>query len=100
MWQEYYKRIPYVLNPDPPIVYILPYLFVISASILPSFLPPFLSSIHLSIFFFLNHLRVSWRLPLTRPLQLKCVFPKNKDILLYNHSKLLKPENSTLIQYF
>lgn len=51
----------------------------------PPVLPLFLS-FHAHIYFFLTHLRGGSRHPLIR----HCVFPKNKDVLLRNHSALSK----------
>lgn len=100
--QKYYKEI-YTLNPDSIIIYILPHYSDFLSSFLLPFVPPslpfFLSSIYQ--FFFLSHLRASWRYSLTGPSILNtCIFPKDKDILLYHHRKLLKLENLTEAQYF
>lgn len=48
--------------------------------------------------FFLNHLRVNYILDTLLSL-FQCVFPKNKDILLFYHNVIIK-RNLTLIQYY
>lgn len=68
------------------------------------FLPSIYPSLYQCVCFFLplNHLRVKletftyWAFT-TKYL---CIFPKNKAILLYNHSKLSKPETLTSVQCF
>ena len=65
------------------------------------FLPFFLPSVFLSIFFFLNHLRVSWSHLLIGSLTSKSLYVSLRiDILFYDHNKLSKPENLALTQYF
>lgn len=43
--------------------------------------------------FFLDHLGISFRQDALLPLNVKCVFPRNKDILLHNHSTSNKNRN-------
>ena len=106
----HYKEIPYALYPDSSIVHSLLHLFYNFLFFI------LLSSFHLSI-----SLSVCMCVSVCvcvcvspEPFESKletftywafttkylCIFPKNKAILLYNHSKLSKPETLTSVQCF
>lgn len=50
-------------------------------------------------YFFLDHLEISCRQDALFPLNIKCVFPRNKDILLHNHNMSNKNRNFNAILF-